>query len=167
MNGRPGEGPGHDPAGRAIGPTGTPPTWQAGGCAPSFSTRRLTCYGDGGRPLSAREKAGESCLAAFQGLEDISQIWSVCLTSGLFVPPAFVAAPISTASSSADAKAERERSEREVRGGGWERRESGWMATAVAGPATGKREGGAEAVPSAGWREVAAALDADGGASHR
>jgi hypothetical protein len=73
-----------------------------------------------------------------------------------------------------DAKADRERSEREDRGGGWE----WWERVAATGgdrrePV--KRDGGAgrggavggEASPSAGWRETAEEMGASEGCSHR
>jgi hypothetical protein len=70
-----------------------------------------------------------------------------------------------------DAKAERERSEREVvevgGRGGYGR--IGTCGPPDGGPANLRRGGGgaeAEAVPSAGWREVAYALDASRGAGH-
>ena len=72
------------------------------------------------------------------------------------------------------AKAERERSEREVRGGGWER----WERVAATGgdrrePVKrdcGAGRGGAvggEASPSTGWRETAEQMAASEGCSHR
>jgi hypothetical protein len=94
-------------------------------------------------------------------------------------PPSSSASGFSPADQSV-AKAERERSEREVvEVGGSERSErveggshAGSGATGAAG--TGRtlrtegreRDGGAAAVPSAGWREVVEELDATEGASH-
>lgn len=76
-----------------------------------------------------------------------------------------------TLAPSADAKAERERSEREVRGGGWER----WEREAATGgdrrePV--KRDCGAGAVrsessPSVGWRRMTQEMGAVEGANHQ
>jgi len=190
MRGRPGERPGHDPEGRASGPPGEPQSEGAVGFrARSFLTAALSRFGDGPpRCKRGRERRLVAFVAA-RRLAGYPFIWTDTARSGTELSQLgwnSRAAPVDEPPAKARGAAER-RERRERRGvaaeqergrrDGAERSEApgrggaGDAEYAAAKPRRSRRTSGGggrgEAVPSAGWREVAVALEADEGACHR